>query len=192
MAEFFQLRIELEDIEPMIWRRVAVPSSLTLFELHVVIQGAMGWNDSHLHMFDISGKRYEIPEDDELGPEPGCFDERLHKLTALLSEGMMFSYVYDFGDDWRHLIVVEKQDGAVPDWVEPNCIAGERACPPDNCGGRFGYSEFLDGLSNPEHPEHGERVSWSNNFEPEIFSVSQANSLIAALRQLFSERDKGI
>jgi len=175
----------------MIWRRIAVPSSLTLFELHVVIQGAMGWDDAHLHMFDISGKRYEIPEDDELGPEPGCIDERIHKLTALLSEGMTFSYVYDFGDDWQHVIVVEKQESVESGWIEPHCIAGERACPPEDCGGPFGYPEFLDALSNPDHPEHDERVAWANGFEPEVYSVAQANSLIAALNELHRERGTG-
>lgn len=188
MPDDFQLRIELEDIDPAIWRRISVSSSLTLFELHVVIQGAMGWHDSHLHMFEISGKHYEVPDGESLGSEPGFADERQYTLAALLSEGMIFSYVYDLGDDWRHLITVEARDDSAQGWALPHCVAGERACPPEDCGGPFGYPDFLDILSNPEHSDHENCIEWANGFEPDVFSVTQANSLIAALCQLYRER----
>ena len=137
MQKVLQLKIELADIEPVIWRRIVVPSSLTLTELHAVIQGAMGWQNYHLHMFEIGDKRYEIPEDDGIGPEPGYLDERQYKLDDLLSAGTDVAYEYDFGDGWRHRVVVEDRRDAVARERVPAVIAGERACPPEDCGGPY-------------------------------------------------------
>lgn len=191
MQKVIQLKIQLADIEPEIWRRIVVPSSLTLTELHAVIQGAMGWRDCHLHMFEIAGKRYEIPENDALGPEDGCQDERRHKLKNLLSSGMEFFYVYDFGDDWRHRITVEVQDDTQAGGQVPGCTAGERACPPEDCGGPYGYPEFLEALNDPDHPEHEDIDEWANGFDPEPFNINQANNLIEALCALYRERGLG-
>ncbi|MFN4310315.1 MAG: plasmid pRiA4b ORF-3 family protein [Ferrovibrio sp.] len=187
----FQLKVQIEGIEPAIWRRVIVPAALTLRELHAVLQGAMGWQDYHLHMFEIDGKRFEVPEDDRLGPEGGYADERKHTLRAVLTNGMQFLYVYDFGDDWRHLVTVE--DIVAPAAVRqlPRCIAGERACPPEDCGGVHRYPEFLDALADPEHPEHRDMLDWAGGFEPELFSLSQANALIGAVSALYHERGWG-
>lgn len=187
----FQLRVQIIGIEPAIWRRVIVPASMTLRELHAVIQGAMGWQDYHLHMFEIEGKRFEVPEDDRLGPEDGCEDERKRALKTILSNGMEFLYVYDFGDDWKHLVTAEDIVAAPSVRHLPRCIAGERACPPEDCGGIYRYPEFLDALADPEHPEHREMVDWVGGFEPEVFSVSQANALIGAVCALYRERGWG-
>ncbi|MBT3787712.1 MAG: plasmid pRiA4b ORF-3 family protein [Alphaproteobacteria bacterium] len=92
----FQLNVQLNQIEPLIWRRIVVPAAITLNELHVVLQGAMGWQDYHLHMFEIGSERYEIPENDEFGPERGARDERLYELNDLLKTGQEFSYTYEW------------------------------------------------------------------------------------------------
>lgn len=187
----FQIKVQIVGIEPEIWRRVIVSATLTLRELHAVLQGAMGWQDHHLHMFEIDGKRFEVPENDRLGPEDGYADERKQTLRTVLSKGMQFSYVYDFGDDWRHLVTVE--DTAVPASMRllPRCIAGERACPPEDCGGVYRYPEFLDALADPENPEHRDMVDWAGGFEPEVFSLSQANALIGAVCALYHARGWG-
>lgn len=189
--EVLQLRIELLDIEPLIWRRIVVPDSLTLLELHAIIQGAMGWRDSHLHLFEIGERRFEIPEDDRLGLEEGSEDERRHKLRAVLSRTAEFLYVYDSGDDWRHRIVLESDVTPVPERYLPFCVGGERACPPEDCGGVPGYPEFLEALASPRHPEHQAMRGWAPGFEPEPFNVTQANALIQLMCALYRERGCG-
>lgn len=191
MEKVVRLRVQLEGIEPGIWRRIVVPSSYTLTELHAVIQSAMGWEDSHLHMFEIEGKRCEIPYDGGLGPEPDSHDESGHKLKDVLSSGMEFSYLYDFGDDWTHRIIVEDQGDAEEGKQVPACIAGERACPPEDSGGPFGYPEFLDALSDPDHPEHEDIVDWAGEFDPAAFNIAQANNLIGAICAIYRERGMG-
>ncbi|ADZ69119.1 plasmid pRiA4b ORF-3 family protein [Polymorphum gilvum] len=188
----FQIKVQLIGIEPEIWRRIIVPGTLTLRELHAVLQGAMGWQDYHLHMFEIEGKRFEVPENDKFGPEDGYADERKQTLAKILTKGMEFLYVYDFGDNWKHLITVE--DVAAPASARhfmPRCIAGTRACPPEDCGGDYRYPEFLDALADPGHPEHRDMVDWAGGFEPEVFSLSQANALIGAVCALYAERGWG-
>jgi hypothetical protein len=190
MARVFQLKITLDDIEPEIWRRVVVPSSLTLAELHAVIQGAMGWQDCHLHMYEIDSRRYEIPGSDGLSALEESLDERAYRLEDLLAVGMEFCYAYDFGDDWGHWIDVEEHREASRGETSPKCAAGNRACPPEDCGGPFGYPEFLDALANASHPDHGHLKEWVGAFEPEAFSTTQANALIAAIFALYRERSR--
>src|SRR3546814_13131027 len=112
-------------------------------------------------MFEIDGKRFEVPEDDGHGPEEGREDERKWALKAILSKGMQFLYVYDFGDNWKHLVTVEDLIVPASDRHLPFCVAGGRACPPEDCGGVYSYPDFLDALANPRHPEHRETVAWS-------------------------------
>ncbi len=191
MSEAIKLKIQLLGIAPEIWRRITVPSSLTLTELHAVIQAAMGWRDCHLHIFEIEGRRFEIPEDDRRGPQEGYADERRYTLGMLLSKGMQFTYIYDFGDNWEHRIVVEDvSPAAVGGWL-PHCVAGQRACPPEDSGGSDSYSDFLDALASPDHPEHDDMVDWACGFEPEAFNAVQANALIACIRELYREQGRG-
>jgi pRiA4b ORF-3-like protein len=187
----FQLKVQIAAIEPEIWRRIVVPPTLTLRELHAVIQGAMGWQDCHLHAFEIGGKRFEVPDRAGGGPEDECEDERTWTLNSVLSKGMTFVYVYDFGDNWRHLVTVEDIiDPKSKIWL-PLCIAGQRACPPEDCGGVYGYPAFLEALASPQHPEHENMMTWGRGFEPERFNITQANALIGAIRALYHERHWG-
>lgn len=183
----FELEIQIIGIEPTIWRRVVVDSSITLDELHSVIQGAMGWEDRHLHSFEIAGQQYEIPESDEIGLEADCLDERQHTLGDLIGEGGEFIYLYDFGDRWHHNIEAKSVTLARTDPF-PSCIAGARACPPEDCGGIYRYSDFVQHITRPQHPAHNDAKAWAPTWEPEVFSVTQANSLVAALYTWCLER----
>ena len=175
-----ELRIELSHTEPLIWRKVIVPSNATLDELHLIIQAAMGWENSHLHMFIINNKRYEVKFDD--GPFPSeieSFDEQDFKIEDLVKSVDEFQYIYDFGDDWHHRIIVSAI--ADDDISTPKCVGGERACPPEDNGGPFGYPEFLDALADKKHPEHDHYSEWAGDFDPEKFNIDEANAMLSAL-----------
>jgi hypothetical protein len=147
----YQLKITLRDIKPSIWRRVQVESSTTLSQLHLIIQAAMGWYNYHLHSFSIEGVNYGIPE-----PNYGLDirDENKVKLGSVVKcEKSKFFYIYDFGDSWEHYILVEKILPKDLKVSSPLCIKAKRACPPEDCGGAWGYIEFLEAIQNPTHPE---------------------------------------
>lgn len=168
----FQLKVTLLDTKPPIWRRLLVDGGSTLDHLHEVIQAAFGWWNYHLHEFEIGRARYGIPDPDEDWGEPPQ-DERRTRLDAIASEGSSFRYTYDFGDGWDHRIVVEKVLPAYSVAVVPACIDGRRACPPEDCGGPWGYRELLQILADPTHPEHGERREWIGRpFDPQAFDRS--------------------
>lgn len=140
IADAYELKVTLCNVRPPIWRRLRVAGSLTLRDLHHVLQIAFGWTDSHLHEFESAGVRYGLlaPESEEIGQAP--LDERKYTLAALLRAGDRLQYLYDFGDGWRHEIEVEKSLGAID--VNAECIAGERAGPPEDCGGPPGFERL--------------------------------------------------
>lgn len=163
-----QLKITLGDIRPPVWRRVQVPSTITLGELHLVIQAAFGWWDYHLHEFEINGIRYGTDDGEGWGDPPK--DEHRAKLERLAPVGGKIGYVYDFGDNWKHTITVEKVLPADPRATYPACVAGKRACPPEDCGGTWGYADFLEAIANPDHQEHKAMLEWVGHpFDPEHF-----------------------
>lgn len=165
----YQLKITLRDIRPPIWRRVQVPSDITLGQLHWVIQFSMGWTNSHLHSFTIQGIDYGEPMP-ELGfDEMGLRNEGPVKLNRVVGgEKFKFLYLYDFGDSWEHEILVEKVLAADPEIAYPICIKGKRACPPEDCGGPWGYQRFLEAIQDPNHPEHEAMLEWvGGEFDPE-------------------------
>src|SRR4051794_17726455 len=133
ITAIYTLRVELQHIEPLIWRRVHVPTDISLPRLHDVLQVVMGWTDSHLHSFHVGDRGYTNAEDPaELNMVP----EKGRKLDELLGDTIReFDYEYDFGDGWQHRIVVEEIGKPVVDWPYPLCVAGERACPPEDVGG---------------------------------------------------------
>ena len=145
------IRIELENIEPLIWRHVAVRTSINLKALHSVIQAAMGWLDYHLWEFAAGGRKYgmRIPNDPD-------WNERIEdavttKLSALLNGGVReIGYVYDMGDNWQHRIIVEKLKAAETGALYPQFLGGERRCPPEDCGGIPGYYEFLGNITSKQ------------------------------------------
>jgi hypothetical protein len=170
LGSIYQLKITLKDITPPIWRRVQVASNTPLGKLHEIVQQAMGWTNSHLHAFLIAGDRYGPPDSDG---ESKDIDYRKIKLEDIAAEGSRFSYEYDFGDDWGHELVVEKVLAPEPGVKYPICLAGKRACPPEDCGGPWGYAQLLEILADPKHEEHEERKEWlGDDFMPERFDLS--------------------
>ena len=150
-----------------------VDGSSTLDHVHEVIQAAFGWWNYQLHEFEVGRTRYGVPDPDEDWGEPRR-DERRTCLDAIASEGSTFRYTYDFGDGWEHRVVVEKVLPASSVATVPACIDGRRACPPEDCGGTWGYRELLEILADPSHPEHDERTEWLGRpFDPEAFDPSE-------------------
>ena len=168
-GNLYQLKIALLETKPPIWRRVLVDARSTLGQLHEVIQAAFGWWNCHLHEFEIGRTRYGIPDPDDDWGAPSR-DERRTRLDAIAGEGTSFRYMYDFGDGWDHRVVVEKVLPSPPGAIVPACIDGRRACPPEDCGGAWGYQELLEILADPTHPEHEERLDWVGRaLDPETF-----------------------
>lgn len=179
----YQLRVELDEIQPAIWRRLWVPDTLTLAKLDRLIQAAMGWTNSHLHEFEIAGRRYGIPDDQWVGDE-SVLDERRHIVGVVLPEGLNeFVYTYDFGDDWRHSVTVEKVMPPNEINAQPVCVAGQNACPPEDVGGLPGYMEFLAAMRDPVHEEHIAMWQWYGGpFDPSGFDLNATNAAIRKLR----------
>lgn len=175
----YQIKVTLNDSKPPIWRRVLVEDTTTLSKLHTILQTVMGWEDYHLHMFTINGHIYGDPEDDEFG-DMGTKNESRFKLNQLVGrEGFKFRYEYDFGDSWLHDLVVEKILPAEKDTHYPVCVAGKRACPPEDSGGVWGYEEILEASTNPKHPQHREYKEWiGKNFDPEHFDLGEVNKVL--------------
>jgi hypothetical protein len=141
----YELKVTLMHIAPPIWRRIHVSSDIKLCCLHDALQVTMGWSDSHLHQWEKDGKYWGVPDDDELEGDIEVIDESRVPLGRLLEvEGDSLIYLYDFGDDWRHEVVLEKILSAATEAKHPICIAGERRCPPEDVGGPHGYEEFLE------------------------------------------------
>jgi len=180
-AWFWQLKIELLDVAPTIWRRLAVPSSIELPKLHQVFQTALGWSNSHLHEFVINGVRYSVPEPD-FDDDSGQVDEQGVLLDdALGIDARSFDYIYDFGDDWHHVIVVEDQHLKASASVR--CLAGENARPPEDVGGPMRYAEFLAAIADPSHMEHETYLEWSGGrFDPKGFDLEAANRALARIK----------
>ena len=170
-----QLRVVLRDIEPVIWRRLLVPASLTLRELHAVIQTGLGWQDYHLHLFDVAGALYGDVEEvdaDSVG------DEEVFTVGAAADRVREFGYEYDFGDSWNHVIEIEQTLAGVGADT-PHLIDGARACPPEDCGGPWGYQHLLEVLADPSDPEHTDLKDWvGGEFDAETFDLAGTNELL--------------
>ncbi|MBI4445577.1 MAG: plasmid pRiA4b ORF-3 family protein [Acidobacteria bacterium] len=179
-TEVYQFRISLEGIEPAIWRRMQVPSNYTFWDLHVAIQDSMGWLDYHLHMFRILNPTTKEREVIGIPDEEEAFDlEILPGWELPISDYFSLKkpkaeYEYDFGDSWQHDVVLEKILPRDMHSKYPKCIAGERACPPEDCGGIGGYQEFLEAVLNPAHEEHESMLEWvGGSFDSEHFNPKQ-------------------
>ena len=172
----FQLKITLEGSKPPIWRRVQV-ADCTLDVLHEIVQIAMGWENYHMHQFDWDGLCFSHPEAELDGD---VYDETQACLSQLVADGCKkLRYWYDFGDDWWHTIVIEKSIEPKPTDRFPVCLKGVGACPPEDCGGIWGYYEFLAAIRDPKHGRHDEFVEWAGDFDPESFDLNEVNRALA-------------
>lgn len=189
--DIVQIRIALQEIEPPIWRRVQVPADLSLRRLHDVIQAVMGWLDYHLYHFEVGAKQYGPPEivgDNDFGPP--TYSDRNTRLAQLIGRGVeRFTYTYDFGDDWRHDIVIERTLAGEPSTEYPILVDGKRRGPPEDCGGPFGFPEFLEAISDPEHPDHEDVLDWYG--EPFDADDMELDKIEAMLSRIRGSRRKG-
>jgi len=180
MSDIYQLKITLQDSKPHIWRRVLVDGATNLYQLHEIIQVVMGWTNSHLHQFIIHQEYYGEP--DPYSSRPIKDDLKFNLSQITLQEKDQFIYEYDFGDSWRHQILVEKILSPEPGMHYPICLKGKRACPPEDVGGVWGYETFLKAMRDPSHEEHADYMEWwGKPFDPEAFDLEEINE---ALRQM--------
>ncbi|HYQ62661.1 plasmid pRiA4b ORF-3 family protein [Actinophytocola sp.] len=181
-APVYQLKVGLSGAKPPIWRRLEVPADVSLDRLHVIIQVAFDWDGSHLHVFETPYGDFGLP-DPELGHRPA---DEVSLAQVLPGERAKITYVYDFGDNWRHEIVVEKvldPDGLV---TYPRCTGGRRATPPEDCGGIWSYADLLEVLADPAHPEHANSLEWlgldsAAEFDPAAFDAPAITKALSSL-----------
>jgi Plasmid pRiA4b ORF-3-like protein len=178
----YRLKITLVGIEPPIWRRIQVPSSIKLCCLHSAFQVVMGWTDCHLHRFKKDGKNWgfvQLYEDATLD----VADEAGVALAKVLkSEGDSMVYQYDFGDDWMHEVALEEIESAEITLKHPVCLAGERRCPPENVGGVRGYQAFLEIIFDPKHEDYDQMVRWAGGHFLDEFDEKPVNETLLRMR----------
>jgi hypothetical protein len=183
-SPILQFRIELLGIQPLIWRRIQVPGDYTFWDLHVAIQGAFAWNDSHLHEFKVTtrnGNRisFGLPVDGDFdrGPDGALLEDWRYRVADYLhTKSQRIEYLYDFGDNWDHIVIFEEALAKATGKTYPRCTAGERSGPPDDCGGPHGYESLLEILAAPSHEKYKSSHAWAarmkgarGKFDPEAF-----------------------
>lgn len=173
-VKIYLLKIALRGVRPPIWRRILVLSSTKLSMLSNIICTTMGWHGGHLHSYNVDGVEYGEPH-----PDYGAhdFEDEARVMLSKIAprEKDKFTYEYDFGDSWEHLITVEKilpPDSAMK---HPVCLKGARACPPEDCGGAWGYANLLKALADPNNEEHEEMLEWVGEIDPEEFDIEAVN-----------------
>ena len=179
--KIYRLEIWLMDIEPRIWRTFEVASNVRLDKLNMIIQDVMGWTNSHMHEFSAGGGvRYGKPYPDCDDYNDEMLDESKAKLTDLVNRTKdRFMYEYDFGDGWSHMVELVEINKPQKGATYPVCLAGERSCPPEDCGGPWSYPELLKTLKNPDHEEHEELLEWvGDEFDSEAFDLKEINGLL--------------
>lgn len=211
----YQIRITLRGTKPPIWRKLAVPSGVTLGQLHELIQIAMGWSDCHLHGFVLkdksleknprelarlmtmerfedmfagaSGMRTFSPKTDPFGMDldmEGEDEDAVALAEVCPRVKSKLTYEYDFGDGWEHLIEVQKIIDPKPGTEYPVCLSGKLACPPEDCGGVWGYYDMLEAIENPEHESHEDLTDWlDEDFDPQAFDLEEINACLAQWRK---------
>ncbi|MBA2291632.1 MAG: plasmid pRiA4b ORF-3 family protein [Gemmatimonadales bacterium] len=178
-----QFKVTLDEVNPLVWRRIEVPASYSFWDFHVAVQDAMGWFDSHLHLFRLpnpeSGEIDEIgiPDEDVFEGDPVCLPGWQVQIAPYFGKiGASAVYEYDFGDDWIHEVQLEAITGRQPRVKYPRCLDGERACPPEDCGGPPGYARLLEIIADPTDEEYESMMEWlGGSFDPEAFSPREVN-----------------
>jgi len=176
----FRLRIQLNDVNPVIWRRILVPGAIRMAKFAGILLAAMGWSNSHLHAFTVGDKRYGMNYDEF--PE-GEIDEKTVTVLQALRDERRFTFEYDFGDSWEHEVVIEEVTWSSLGMNFAVCLDGGNACPPDDVGGPWGYTEFLSAIADPTHEEHTNYLEWAGGpFDPTEFHLAEVNALLQKVR----------
>lgn len=184
-----RIRIELRELEPMIWRRVDVPLSSTLEALHHIIQAAFRWQDYHLYEFNVGERVYGVPLDEDVFDDHKVYKASAVRLKTVVERGVeRFLYVYDFGDDWRHDVIVEEVRDGAGDAEYPAFVDGARRCPPEDVGGPPGFMEFLEVVLDLGHEEHARMTEWYGGpFDPEDIDETSIRSVL----KMYAARRRG-
>ncbi|MFZ0668223.1 MAG: plasmid pRiA4b ORF-3 family protein [Acidimicrobiales bacterium] len=177
---FLRLRIQLDDIDPVIWRRLLVPGEVSMAKLAGMLIAAMGWTKFHLHEFKVGGASYGIDFDDV--PE-GQVDEKDVTVLQALSDVKHFTFEYDFGDSWKHEVVIEELGWSYFRLKYGVCVDGANSCPPEDVGGISGYAGFLEAISDPSNGEHQSCLDLvGGSFDPAEFNLANVNALLQKVR----------
>jgi hypothetical protein len=177
----YQIKVTLRGSKPPIWRRIQVTNETTLAQLHRILQHVMGWEGAHLYQFVVGGREYGDPN--MLEEMEGEDARRVTLATLVRGEKDQFHYEYDFGDGWDHELRIEKVLPFEAGKRYPVCLTGKRACPPEDCGGIWGYASFLEAIHDPQHPEHEEMVAWVGGaFDSEAFDLDEVNRELQRLK----------
>jgi len=177
----YQIKVTLKGSKPPIWRRMQVSSATTLAQLHHILQRVMGWEGSHLYRFVVGRMEYGDPS--MLEEMEGEDARRVTLATLVRGEKDKVLYEYDFGDSWDHELRIEKVLPLEAGKRYPLCLTGKRACPPEDCGGIWGYAGFLEAIQDPRHPEHEDMLEWvGGEFDPEAFDLDEVNTALQSLK----------
>lgn len=176
----FRLRINLDGVTPVIWRRILVPGSVRMSKLAVMLIAVMGWTNSHLHAFQVGQHRYGMHYDEYPDDE---IDEKGVTVLNALRGARRFTFEYDFGDSWEHEVIVEEMTSSSFGLRYAVCLDGANACPPEDVGGVDGYRLFLEAMANPNHEEHEHYLEWiGGSFEPAEFDLVSTNASLQKVR----------
>lgn len=186
-----RLKITLDDVKPTVLRCVEVPFDIRLDRLHLTIQAAMGWTNSHLYEIRAGGVGWSTPHPD--GDWAGdVLDARKARLNDVLEDvgRKTLNYLYDFGDGWKHKITIERLLDRVPGVLYPRLTEASGRCPPEDVGGPWGYAEFLEAMSDPKHERHDELAGWidEDEFDPTAVDTDRRAQSVAALAQHWARR----
>lgn len=189
-AAVYQFKVILDDTDPSVWRRIQLSGDATFWDLHCAINDAMGWEDAHLHEFQVGGKRHGqrigIPMEDDLavGTDPGRADWDVPITAHFAKPGASCSYLYDFGDGWSHTVKLETTLPREPKTKYPRCLDGARACPPEDCGGPPGYERLCAAFATPDKEDDhaNELLDWFGDYDPEAFDPAKVKFHSAARR----------
>jgi hypothetical protein len=175
-----QIKVKLLGVaKPPVWRRLQLRADTRLDQLHEILQAALGWENYHMHVFCFGEEEFGIPD-----RELGFSDERQATLGELIDLGAGFRYTYDFGDDWEHEILAEDLLDADPDTHYPVLVAAKGACPPEDCGGPWGYANLKEILADPNHDEHQDMLEWlgldnARQFDPAAVTTEDIDYEVA-------------
>ncbi len=187
-ASIARLLVTLDDVKPRVRRRIEVPLAIRLDRLHLVLQAAMGWTNSHLYEIRARDVGWDLPDPD-FGDGP--LDARKARLVDVLEDvgTKTLKYLYDFGDGWEHTVKVERVADAVPGTAYPVLLDASGRCPPEDVGGSWGYGEFLDAIADPAHENHAEMMEWAGEpFDPKTVDAEALADDVAALAKAWTRK----
>lgn len=183
-----RLKITLDDVKPAVLRRIEVPLAIRLDRLHLALQAAMGWTDSHLYEIRAGDVGWGVPDPNW---RDGPLDARKARLVDVLEDigAKTLRYLYDFGDGWEHTIKIERIADAAPGVAYPRLIEAVGRCPPEDIGGPWAYDEFLDAIADPKHERHAEFMEWvDETFDPTLAGTERHTAALTELAAKWSRK----